>query len=117
MAEEQADADGISSSFHETLRRMINDDDQTSDDDLLDPVKMLPRHQEEKQAPQILHNADGSVRKRNRVDYSRGPRNIKSKTPWTTCKWLLLLSDELTKVAGSRKAKEFRRESQKRLFW
>ena len=34
----------------------------------------------------LLFNADGSVRKVNRSDYSRGPKDKKVGVPWETCK-------------------------------
>ncbi len=41
----------------------------------------------------ILLNKNGSVRKRNRTDYSRSRKLSKSLDPWLQVKWLQMISD------------------------
>ncbi len=51
---------------------------------------------------EVLFNSDGSIRKRNRENYDRGPKRAKSLEPWVTCYWLQLIGDPLTEDPGSR---------------
>jgi hypothetical protein len=65
---------------------------------------------------EILFNADGSVRKVKRVDYSRGAKKAKLANPWENCMWLTLLRDESTEDPSSRNGKEFHCQCFVKLF-
>ena len=56
-----------------------------------------------------VRNANGSLRKVKRLDYSRGPKRIKTADPWTDIYWLELISDPTTNDPSHRNGKEFRR--------
>ena len=58
----------------------------------------------------LRYNADGSIQRRKRDDYTRGPKRIKSDQPWDTCPWLILIVDPTTADPSSRNGKEFRRK-------
>ena len=36
----------------------------------------------------IMYNSDGSIRQRNRLDYSRGPKRLQLGNPLEFCVWL-----------------------------
>ena len=52
-------------------------------------------------------NADGSGRKRNRMDYTRTKKLPKSPDPWQQVKWLQLISDPTVNDPTSRSGKDF----------
>lgn len=56
----------------------------------------------------LLFNADGSLRKVNRTDYSRRKKDKKVGNPWETCKYLRLIRDPDVNDPTSPKGKEFR---------
>ena len=58
----------------------------------------------------ILLNADGSGRKRNRMDYTRTKKLPKSPDPWQQVKWLQLISDPTVNDPTSRSGKDFRKK-------
>ena len=53
-----------------------------------------------------VRNANGSLRKVKRLDYSRGPKRIKTADPWTDIYWLELISDPTTNDPSHRNGKE-----------
>ena len=61
-------------------------------------------------SPEPLRNKDGTIRKRNRIDYSRSKKARKSENPYKACSWLQLLHNPLTRDPTSRSAKLFRRK-------
>ena len=57
----------------------------------------------------VVRNKDGSVRKVNRIDYSRSRKQVKSSNPWVDVYWLRLISDPTTQNPSTNNGKEFRR--------
>mmetsp|Transcript_26004 Transcript_26004/g.43321 ORF Transcript_26004/g.43321 Transcript_26004/m.43321 type:complete len:94 (+) Transcript_26004:44-325(+) len=55
---------------------------------------------------EIIHNADGSIRKVNRVDYSRGIKREKAENPWRSYSYLILLTNPATADPRTRSGKE-----------
>jgi len=83
-----------------------------NDDADIEEIDLVVEHmlQQNQQGANIRINQDGSERKVDRDDYSRGPKRPKSDTPWLDCRWLLNLQDDEIKDPGSRLGKEFRRK-------
>jgi hypothetical protein len=58
----------------------------------------------------ILYNKDGTICQRNRTDYSRSKKRVKSEKPWHVNRWLQLISHEDISNPSSREGKEFRQK-------
>ena len=70
----------------------------------------MRKRKQELESNHFFKNVDGSVRKVNRRDYSRGAKRQKADDPWMFCLWLQMLRNPLTANPTTRERKEFRRK-------
>ncbi len=59
---------------------------------------------------EILLNKDGAICQRNRTDYSRSKKRVKSENPWHVNRWLQLISHKNISDPSNREGKEFRQK-------
>jgi hypothetical protein len=102
----------------EHLEGLVNEILGTESDEELDTLlrktwihNMIGRSDmdvDEEEEDEPVLNADGSVRKVKRLDYSRRRKDKKPGNPWQICRYLLLIRDPTTNDPTSPKGKEFR---------
>ena len=80
------------------------------DDSFIEDLLIIQRHMDIIQRNKdAFYKKDGTISKRRRSDYSRGPKTKKSDDPWATVPFLQLVSDPNVDDPSHRQGKEFRR--------
>ena len=100
----------MSANIFDSDDSLSSDSDNDILDKILDDILSDKADIEVEGDDRILYNKDGTIRQRNRTDYSRSKKRVKPDKPWHVNRWLQLISHKNISDPSNREGKEFRQK-------